>query len=348
MRIAQIGVGNWGAGWIHQIQRNTDWTLAAVIDSNESRARQVAADVGLAATDAFPSLKAMIEAQIEVDAVLVAVPPVAHTEVTVEALEAGYHCLIEKPLADTLDDARTIVAAADKAQRSAMVSQNYRFKRAARTVRRLISEGVVGDVESVNIVFKKDPPFDGFRLEMDEPLLMDMSIHHLDLLRAVIPAFEPARVRATSWNPSWSRFDGNACATVEIESRSGARAIYTGSWASRSSHTTWDGSWDIEGTDGALTWADNEVIARPASVFDTVFLPGALEQHGSLRVDLDPSTQEERQGVLAEFAAAIHEGRRPETDAHDNLWSLALVEAAVRSASLGGSLVDVEQLVQSG
>jgi predicted dehydrogenase len=166
-----------------------------------------------------------------------------------------------------------------------------------------------------------------------------MAVHDLDQIRAVT-GLEPASVRARSWNPSWSRFAGNASALIELRAGD-AEIVYTGSWASHGRHTTWDGDWEIEGTRGSVAWRDNRVEIRYASLFDTVFMPGAVERDGVMHVELDAVAHEERAGVLEELATAIDDGRRPETDARDNLRSLALVLGAVESADRGGAVVDL-------
>lgn len=338
-RVIQVGLGAWGASWASVLAASPHAELAALVDLDDAARAEVAAQVGVAPEDCARTLAEAIE-RVAADTVLVVVPPPVHEAVALEALAAGLHCLIEKPLADDLASARRIADAADAAGRIAMTSQNYRFKRAPRTVRRLIAEGWLGDVELVQIDFQKDPPFEGFRLEMDEPLITDMAIHHLDQIRAVT-GLESHRLRARSWNPSWSRFAGNASARIEIEAAGGARVLYTGSWASHGRHTTWDGDWQIQGTRGGLSWSDNRVEIRFASLFDTVFMPGATERGGIMEVELDPVEHEERAGVLAELAAAIRERRAPETGARDNLRSLELVLGAVESAAADGAEVEL-------
>jgi len=114
---------------------------------------------------------------------------------------------------------------------------------------------------------------------MDEPLLIDMSIHHLDALRGIV-GVEPATVRARSWNPSWSIFTSNSSALVEIVGTRGEQVLYTGSWSSHGTPTTWDGAWQIEGERGGIAWDQNRVSVHFPSAFDTVFMPGALERDG--------------------------------------------------------------------
>jgi len=339
----QVGAGAWGESWARIVTEHPDWELVGIADLAEGARARAGAAGGLSASACFARLGDALAAGLEADAVLVAVPPAHHAAVALEALDAGLHCLVEKPLADTMAAAWGIVRAAERAERQVMVSQNYRWKRAPQTVRRLVRAGVIGEVEDVRISFQKHPPFTGFRLEMDEPLINDMAVHHLDQVRG-IAGVEPDALRARSWNPSWSRFRGNAACLLELEQAARVRVLYSASWCSWGRHTTWDGEWEIQGERGAIRWADNRVEVRFASLFDTVFLPGALEREGVMQVELDSVAHEERAGSLRELAAALREGRRTETDARDNLRSLALVLGAVASAAGGGATVDLDAL----
>lgn len=340
-KMVQIGAGGWGASWLNVVSAHPRFELVAVADLDDAARAGARTATGLSADRCVSSLGDVVRSGLEPEVALVAVPPPAHAAVAVQALDAGLHCLIEKPIADSTAGAAEIMAARDRSGRTAMVSQNYRFKRAPRTIRRLLREGVIGPVEAVQIGFQKSPVFEGFRMEMDEPLILDMAIHHLDHLRGTA-GFEPARLRATSWNPTWSPFAGNASCLIEFESAEGAHASFTGSWASRGRHTTWDGTWEIQGERGGLRWADNRVEIRFTSVFDTVFLPGAIERDGVMEVQLDVLEREERPGVLDELARALDEGRPPETCVTDNVKSLALMLAAVESAQRGGEVIDLD------
>jgi predicted dehydrogenase len=344
VRIIQVGAGAWGASWSEIVARSQDWELAALVDLDPTALQAVAAVREIPNDKCFSQLSDALEAGVEADAALIVSPPPAHAPVAADAFKAGLHCLIEKPLADTLDAAKDIVRRAERDGLHVMVSQNYRFKRAPRTVQRLIQEGWLGRIGQVRVNFQKLPPFSGFRTEMEEPLIVDMTIHHLDQIRGIV-GLEPVVLRAKSWNPPWSRFGGNASALIELQTAEGAEVIYTGSWSSHSSHTTWDGSWEIEGDGGGLTWADNRVQVRFASVFDTVFMPRALERSGVMEVELEKVDFEERSGTLAEFARAISSDTSAETNGRDNLRSLGLVLAAVDSAKHGGREIDLGDFV---
>jgi predicted dehydrogenase len=327
LKIVQVGVGGWGWSWTDIVKASSEWDLVAVVDLNEAQLRKAGAHHGLKDAQLHRTLASAVSAT-QPDACLVVVPPEAHASVTIEAARLGLHCLVEKPIADTVVDAKAMVAAAADAGVRLMVNQNYRFRRAPRTVRRLVSEGLVGEIGSVNIQFQKAAHFGGgFREKMAHPLIVDMAIHHFDQLRGSL-GFEPAEVTATSWNPKWSWFEGDACANAVLRSESGAVAVYSGSWVSQGWETTWDGDWRIQGSKGELHWADNTVLLQPKSVFTSVFLPGAREANGRLGFDLDVLASEDRLASLAAFHAAVVGDSEAETSGTDNLKTLATVLAA--------------------
>jgi predicted dehydrogenase len=81
-----------------------------------------------------------------VDAVVVAVPPRFHLSLTLEALAGGKHVLVEKPAFPVLDDYRKAIDARDRAGRVVLVGENDHYKPLAVSLRRLLSEGVIGDL----------------------------------------------------------------------------------------------------------------------------------------------------------------------------------------------------------
>ncbi len=81
-----------------------------------------------------------------VDAVVVAVPPRYHLELTLRALKAGKHVLVEKPAFPTTDDYRTAMAARELAERVVLVGENDHYKPLAVELRRLLGSGVIGEL----------------------------------------------------------------------------------------------------------------------------------------------------------------------------------------------------------
>lgn len=342
-RIIQVGLGGWGWSWVDIVRKSAEWELAAVVDIDGNRLKSAAGQFGLAQKQLHASLQDALAAT-NADACLVVVPPEAHSPVTISATRAGLHCLVEKPIADTTAEAKAMVASAQAHGVTLMVNQNYRYRRAAATLRKITGEGIIGEIGSIYINFQKAAHFGGgFREKMAHPLILDMAIHHFDQLRGLV-GFEPVEVRAQSWNPPWSWFAGDAVASAIFKSQGGATAVYTGSWVSQGWQTTWDGDWRIQGREGEIHWANNQIHILPASVFTSVFVPGAREQDGRLSVDLLPMEVEDRLATLREFHDAIAESREPHTSGTDNLRTLATVLAARLSIERGEPVTLAEVL----
>jgi predicted dehydrogenase len=87
-----------------------------------------------------------------IDAVVVAVPPRFHPDLTLQALAAGKHVLVEKPAFPRMEDYRTAIAARDRAGRVVMVGENDHYKPLAVRIRRLLARGVIGDLVFAHFV----------------------------------------------------------------------------------------------------------------------------------------------------------------------------------------------------
>jgi predicted dehydrogenase len=331
LRIVQIGVGFWGWSWVQVALDSPHWELVGIVEQREENRKRAAKHYGFGKGQVFDSLEPAVRA-LEPDAAMVIVGAEAHRDVAIEALEQGLHCIVEKPMALTMQDAREMVAAAGRTGRKLMVSQNYRFKRAPQTIKAFLRRDIIGDVGSVFINFQKAPQLSGFRLEIDEPLITDMSIHHFDQMRNLLGA-DPVWVFAHSWNTSWSRFRGNPAANVVFGMPNDAVITYTGSWVSQGWETPWDGDWYIRGPGGELRWTKNEVAFRTTNLLQEVYTRDALERGGELTLDLIDMPEEDRWASLGEFAQAIHEDREPETSGRDNLGTLAMMIGACQSVA---------------
>jgi predicted dehydrogenase len=163
----------------------------------------------------------------------------------------------------------------------------------------------------------------------DQPLLVDMSIHHFDLLRLIL-AREPERIYCEAWNPDWSAFSGPSVAVSSIDFGADIVVSYRGSWVSTGPATPWSGEWRMDFQHGHIFWTsrDDDGARRDRVV---VHKPDRKPRV----IPLPVLAQTDRVGTLAEFVRAIHEGREPECSGRDNLGTLALVAAAVESAKRG-------------
>jgi predicted dehydrogenase len=326
-------MGGWGQDWAcNVVPASADVVSVGCVDLQPESLAQIQRRLNVPAAACFPTLEAALEAT-DADAVLVTAALPGHVPVALAALQAGKHALVEKPFAPSLPEAQAVVAAADAAERVLMISQNYRFYPAVRAVAALVREQPLGPVHSVSVEFRKyantQPRGTNRHYEIAHPLLMDMSIHHFDLMRYVL-AQEPTSVYCQAWNPPWSKFRDPVSAVATIDFDGGAVVSYRGSWVSTAPETTWSGAWRIECEQGEITWSARDDFTLNG---DAVTLRPRGKR--ARNIALPAIAHWDRGGVLAAFVEAVRTGHAPETSGHDNLGSLALTFAAIASAESG-------------
>lgn len=328
----QVGLGPHGRNWARRVFPEVgEVEVVAYVDRDPSALDTLKQETGVAARLCFESLTEAIS-ETGPEALLNTTSLPAHVPVTKAALEAGLHVLVEKPFAPTLDLARELVDAAAMRRLVLMVSQNYRFFPAPRVISTMVHESSLGKLYQIAIDFRRWsglPPTGRGRHHLeDQPLLVDMSIHHFDLLRMILSR-EPLRVYCEAWNPEWTAFSGPSVAVASINFEGGVVVSYRGSWISAGPVTPWAGEWRMEFENGEVTWtsaADSDVTQ------DRVVVRNRDGEEKTIALPPVPRTG--TWGSLIEFASAIRTGREPETSGRNNLGTMALVTAAVESATL--------------
>lgn len=334
MRVIQVGIGGMGNAWLNAVQRSPQVEFAGFVEINPEIARAQAQAYRLDESRIFDSLPSALE-QVDADAVINVTPPQFHREVTVMALEAGLPVLQEKPLAGTLDDARAIAAAADSTGVLCSVAQNYRYRPLTQTLKRVLDSGELGAVAAVSAEFYKGPHFGGFREEMAHPLIVDMAIHHFDMMRFFLGG-NARTIQARSWNPPWSWFAGDASASAQISFANGVQAAYTGSWCSQALETSWNANWRFECERGVVLARDDRVtLQRLLRVGEGA---GALvnEHAEPEEIPLVEMAREGQDYLLQEFYEAVTEGGQTATTAQDNIHTMELVFGVVSACDSGG------------
>jgi predicted dehydrogenase len=225
-----------------------------------------------------------------------------------------------------------MVRAAEDAGLTLMVSQNYRFRRWVRTVRALLDEDEAGNPDNIAVRFASAPRFqESFRHSMEHPLVVDMSIHHFDLLRA-LTGLEPQSVYAVTWQPSWSWFQHHPCCMAVFQFEGGMKACYDASWVTRGRQTSSNGYWRIECPESCIELLNDRVHVLQG--------PGPSRD---AEVEMHDLPCEDQAYSLREFQRAVLTDREPEASGRDNLNSLAMVYATLES-SRTGEAVDIDEV----
>ena len=331
LRAALIGCGNMSRAWLEAAAKIDDLEIVGLADIDVTRAKGRAAEFGLVDAVIAGDVGGLL-AQARPDLLFDVVVPAARHGVVSAALTAGCHVLSEKPMAETLAEARDLVVRARAAGKLHAVVQNRRYLASVRRIARFVASGAIGEVTSVHADFFLAPHFGGFREEMDHVLLLDMAIHGFDAMRAMTGRTSHG-VYCREWNPahSWYRHGSSAAAIFDLDD--GAVFTYRGSWCANGLGTGWECEWRIVGAKGALTWDGRETIRAEiggvrAGLFD--------EQLDLAVPQLDPADRVGGHiGVLSDFVGAVRAGTEPETVGHDNIRSLAMALGAMESADAG-------------
>jgi predicted dehydrogenase len=190
----QVRIGIIGAGWIAaehvaNLARLDGAEVVAVCDVDESRARKLAGD---AAT--YTDWTKLVASE-KPDALVVCVPPLAHREVAVPALEQGIHVYLEKPVARGLADARAIVDAAARSKAVCAVGYQWRAVEVLDDLREALNGQEIGLLIGIGVGPTKSRPWFLDRSQGGGNLL-ERASHTIDLQRAL--GGEVARVKASA------------------------------------------------------------------------------------------------------------------------------------------------------
>jgi len=186
--IGVIGCGYWGPNLIRNFNSQPGAEIIAISDLNEKRLNHV----GLLYPGARKTTdyKDLIN-DPAVDAVVVATPMSTHFQLGMEALEAGKHLFIEKPMATNSADCRTLIETAAARDRKLMVGHTFIYSPPVRMIKSLLEEGELGDIYYVNISRVNLGIF-----QQDANVIWDLAPHDVAMLNFLFDA-EPIAVSAT-------------------------------------------------------------------------------------------------------------------------------------------------------
>jgi UDP-N-acetyl-2-amino-2-deoxyglucuronate dehydrogenase len=294
--------------------------VVAACDVDPDRAAATAARWGIPAV--YSSLEAMVAgAGWEVAAVCTPTPV---REAVVQTLAAaGKHLFVEKPLADSLEEARAMVAACERGGVRLAVDQNFRYHYPFDHARRLIATGRLGAVLGIthqDLFFRQDS---GWRADCARHALSVMGIHWLDGFRWLL-ACEAGSILCRTHKSPAIPCAGETDAHVQIAFANGVTASYVQSFSSPLPRT----ETLIQGEEGLIllnyggaTLYRPETGREPAESWTNPY--AGLHKPESVFLGLD------------HLLTAIVTGQEPPNSGRDNLRTVALLDAAYRSAAEG-------------
>jgi predicted dehydrogenase len=335
-----IGAGYWGPNLVRTALATPELQLEWLCDLNEARARAV---LGHHSTVQATTSYETVLADPNVAAVAIATPAATHFDLVRAALDAGKHVLVEKPLTASVAEGEKLTAQAEQSGLVLMCDHTYCYTPAVQRVRELIRGGEIGDLQFVDSV-----RINLGLVQPDVDVLWDLAPHDLSILDFVLPEeVRPVSVAAETSDPIRT---GRAClAYLSVRLSTGCLAHVHVNWLSPTKirTTVFGGSrrtvvWNDMNPAARLMIHDRGVDRLPESSVTPDERRDALISYrtGDALVPALPE-REALMAVMAEFAAAITQGRPALTDGRAGLRVLGLLEAASRSVDRGGVQVPV-------
>jgi predicted dehydrogenase len=329
-KIVVAGCGGMSNVWLDYAEHRDDVEIVGLVDIREESAKAMADRRGLKVLT-FDNLELALQ-HTQANLVFDITIPASHKQIVSTALSAGCHVFGEKPMAESMEDASELLRLSGQTGKCYAVMQNRRYLRQIRALRDFVSGGAIGDIGSLHADFFIGAHFGGFRDLMDSPLILDMAIHTFDQARFISGA-DPVSVYCHEFNPPGSWYKGSASAICIFEMSNGAVFSYRGSWCSEGFRTSWEADWRIIGSRGTLRWDG----ANPPTceIVDASQPPEFLTPIKLLDVPVEWEGQEGHWGCLDEMFASLEQNRLAETDASDNIKSMAMVFGALESSRTG-------------
>jgi predicted dehydrogenase len=262
----------------------------------------------------------------EIDAVVVAVPPRWHLELTLQALAAGKHVLVEKPAFLTLNDYRTVVEARDRAGRVVLVGENDHYKPLAVTLRRLLAAGTIGEMVFAHFTTIAHRLKTATDWRNDEAMaggdaFFEEGIHWLHVAGSLGPRIVPSSVRG--YRPPPSRVGPDTRAKSMMISFAYDNGAAGSLYYSREIPSLLRGLRlsKLFGRKGIITFESNGtfLLAR-GSGLPRVMFPGFRDIRGY-------------QAMYRDFAGAVHEHRQPEMSLERAIEDQVLMDRVYATAS---------------
>jgi predicted dehydrogenase len=327
-KVLLLGLGFWGKFWIDVINKTNRCDLIGIAGSEEE-VNNIVKEHNYSKNIAFTDYKKAIE-KTNSDIAIIVLPACLHFDAASLALKSGMNVIMEKPLAMDIEEAQKLLEVKKECKNQKfMVSQNYRWRLHNQAIKTAIQDGKIGSLENILVEFRKQEDLQGYRKNLEQPLLQDVCIHHFDLIR-FFTGKNCEEIYCRSYRPTWSEFEGRPNTEALIKMEDGINVNYNGTWAARGKETSWDGNFVITGSKGCITLDENDNVylyefKKNQSV---VMVQGA--EKGELIQKSDMKFTEMEYGFNM-FMDCIENDEIPETTLEDNFNSFAMVSAALQS-----------------
>jgi myo-inositol 2-dehydrogenase / D-chiro-inositol 1-dehydrogenase len=343
--MAKTKVALLGAGFIADIHIESyqrfvpDAEVVAVYTRDRKRAEAFAQKHHIAR--AFDNFETAIQ-ESGADVVDICLPNFLHARVCLAALNAGKHVIIEKPLAMTLEEADSMIAAAKENNRLLMYAEELCFAPKYERVRKLVGEGAVGNVYMLKQAEKHSGPHSDWFYDINQSgggVLMDMGCHGLAWFRWMLggaPKIESIfATMHTHLHKGRTKGEDHSICIVEFEG--GVIGMAENSWAK---HGGMEDSVEVYGA-GGVSYADL-FMGNSALTYSEKGYGYAMEKAGSTQgwtfTIFEEAFNQGYPQELAHFIRCVRDGEKPLVTGEDGRAVLEMMYAAYESARTGAKV----------
>jgi len=334
-KVGVVGTGYWSEHHLNAWASIPGAKIAALCNRSPEKLAARAAQFGVEASRTFATIDELL-AEGDVDVVDIVTGPETHLELVEKAARAGKHILCQKPFAASLEEAKAMVSAAEAAGVRLMVTENWRWLEPNRLIKSQLEHGAVGKMRMVRYIHSdfytprmapgKTLPQPFFR-EMPRLLFYEMGAHWFDTWRYLFG--EPDRLYAQMLSVS-PHIAGEDSGIVTL-SHDGFAGLMDMSWATR---------WALDGPvgDPVLPAHREELVVEGDRATLKLYRNGRLALIGddgaetTIREKTSLDHADSHLRLQSHFIECLETGKPMETEAKDNLRTLALLFAAYESA----------------
>ncbi len=282
VKLGIVGAGKIARYAPQSIASHDDAELVAAYDPHAERLAEYKEEAKIPRT--HDSLEALL-GDDEIDAVYVAVPNKFHAPIALDVLKSGRHLLLEKPFALNYGEARSVVDAAEASGNVFCLGMNQRFPAGRQRVRRLVRDGVLGEVYHGKACWFRRAGIPrlqtwfGHKELSGGGCLLDIGVHMLDAVMYMADNFKPTSVLGQTYSKFGHRgqgeggwglsdrdpsldFDVDDFASALITFENGLTIGLDVSWAAYQEHGSVDGG-KLFGTEGGASVDPAKIFTRP-------------------------------------------------------------------------------------
>jgi predicted dehydrogenase len=335
LNVGVIGYGYWGPNLVRNFMSAPGSSVAGVCDLRPERLSSV--------RKLYPAVKTYADPgelirDPGIDAVVIATPVSSHFELAMQALKAGKHVLVEKPLASTSDQARRLIDEAAARNMVLLVDHTFVYTDAVRKMRQLIASGELGEIYYYDAVRVNLGLF-----QHDVNVIWDLAIHDLSIMDYVLPA-RPVAISATGISHVAGQPENVAYITLFFAHNQIAHLHVNWLTPVKVRHTLIGGSEkmilydDLEPSEKLKVY-DKGITVTPGT--EDVYKMLVSYRSGDMwapRLDNTEALQTE----AVHFIDCILNAKKPETDGCAGLRMVNMIEAAEQSLRARGQLVEIQ------